>query len=332
MLPPLSWVALFFISGLVLAEYSHTPLSASVTIMAVTAVTWVVLSFIRKSHLWVVRKNQFIGLSPALILFSFLTGVLRYQITNSPLSQDNLAYYNDTGVVTITGEIYGFPDRRDTFQLLTVRIDQLSSPNVGFSSLPVSGQVIIRTGIEYPWNYGDSIQITGRLDTPSDEEDFSYRDYLARRYIGSSLYYPELVLISREGGSPITRWIFILRDRGLATLEKLYPMPESALLSGILLGVDSGIPEDIQNSFRATGTTHIIAISGFNISILAALLSSIFYRICGARKGALATVIALLFYVILTGASPSVIRAAIMGSLGLFASLVGRRQTGLNTA
>lgn len=235
MLPPLSWVALFFITGLVFAEYSLIPLSANVTIMAVVTVTWMVLSFIRKPRLWVVRKNRFVGLSPALILFSFLTGVLRYQITNSPLSQNNLAYYNDTGVVTITGEIYGFPDRRDTFQLLTVRIYQLSSPTSGFTNLPVTGQVIIRTGIETPWNYGDSIQITGRLVTPSDEEDFSYRNYLARRYIGSSLYYPEIVLISREGGSPITRWIFILRNRGLATLAKLYPMPESALLSGILL-------------------------------------------------------------------------------------------------
>ena len=331
MLPPLSWIALFFISGLVFAEYSHIPPSASITIMAVTTVTWVVMSFIRKTRLWVVRRNRYIGLSPVLILFSFLTGILRYQITASPLSQNNLAFYNDKGVVTITGEIYGYPDRRDTFQLLTVRIKQLSSPNVGLAGLPVTGHVVIRTGMETPWNYGDSIQITGSLVAPSDEEDFSYRDYLARRYIVSSLYYPELVLISREGGSPITRWIYLLRDRGLATLAKLYPMPESALLSGILLGVDSGIPTDIQNSFRATGTTHIIAISGFNISILAALLSSIFYRLFGAHKGALATVITLGFYVILTGASPSVIRAAIMGSLGLFASLVGRRQTGLNS-
>jgi competence protein ComEC len=331
MLPPLSWVALFFISGLVFAEYSHIPLSASVTIMTVTTVTWVVLSIIRKPRLWVVRKNRFIGLSPALILFSFLAGILRYQITTLPISQNNLAYYNDKGVVTMTGEIYGFPDRRDTFQLLTVRVNQLSSPIGEITGLPVAGRVIVRTGIDTSWNYGDSIQMTGRLVTPSDEADYSYRDYLTRRSIGSSLYFPKLILITSGGGSSLMRWIFTLRDRGLSILEKLYPMPESALLSGILLGVDNGIPEDIQNAFRATGTTHIIAISGFNISILAALLSSIFYRLFGARKGAVVTVVALFFYVILTGASPSVIRAAIMGSLGLFASLVGRRQTGLNS-
>ncbi len=128
MLPPLSWVALFFISGLIFAEFSHIPLSASVATMAVTIVTWVVLSLLRKPCLWVIRKSRLIGLSPALILFSFLAGVLRYQIATPPLSQNNLAYYNDKGVVTMTGEIYGFPDRRDTFQLLTVRVNRLSPP------------------------------------------------------------------------------------------------------------------------------------------------------------------------------------------------------------
>lgn len=108
-------------------------------------------------------------------------------------------------------------------------------------------------------------------------------------------------------------------------------MPESALLSGILLGVDNDIPDNIQTAFRVTGTTHIIAISGFNISILAALFSSVFYRLFGPRKGALATASTLCVYVVLCGASPSVVRAAIMGGLGLFASLVGRRQVGINS-
>ncbi len=114
-------------------------------------------------------------------------------------------------------------------------------------------------------------------------------------------------------------------------MSQIFPAPESALLSGILLGFDNNIPPDIQAAFRKTGTTHIIAISGFNISILVALFSAFFFRLFGTRKGILATTIALLVYVLLTGASPSVVRAAIMGSLGLFASLLGRRQNGINS-
>jgi competence protein ComEC len=331
MLPPLSWVSLFFISGLVFAELSNIPLSASVIITALATLIWAVLSLMKKQRSFLVRKHRHIGISPALILIAFLTGILRYQVATHPFSYEALALYNDKGVVTVTGDIYGFPDRRDTFQLITVKVDRLSSLAGKPVGVPVLGRVIVRTGVDIPWSYGDSIQMTGRLVTPPDEADFSYRDYLSRRAIESSLYYPEIIMISRDGGSPLVRWIFEVRTKSLSILNKFYPMPESALLSGILLGVDSGIPEDIQKAFQATGTTHIIAISGFNFSVLAALVSNILFRLFGARKGAMGTTLVLAFYVILTGASPSVIRAAIMGGLGLFASLIGRRQTGINS-
>jgi|WetSurSiteA1Bulk_404760.scaffolds.fasta_scaffold06643_2 competence protein ComEC len=331
MLPPLSWVALLFISGLVFADNSHIPLPTSLIITAITVAIWVGLSLMKKPRIWLVRKNQRIGLAPVIIFFSFLVGILRYQISSQPISQTGLPQYNDHGVATISGEICDYPDRRDTYQLLTVKAKRLLSLNGAVTDLPLSGRVIVRTGIDTLWAYGDSIKMTGRLVTPSDEADFSYKDFLAKRSIGSSLYYPEIIIITRGGGTPSIRWIYELRDKGLTILAKLYPMPESSLLSGILLGVDNGIPDSVQKAFRATGTTHIIAISGFNISILAALFSTLFYRLFGARKGALATILSLTIYVILTGASPSVIRAAIMGGLGLFASLVGRRQTGLNS-
>jgi competence protein ComEC len=331
MLPPLSWVALAFLSGLVIADLSIIPLSASSIATAGTILLWVVLFFGRKPRSWLLRKHHRLGVAPILLALFCLLGILRLQTFSLPITQHNLAWYNDEAVVRISGNISDYPDRRETYQLLTVNAESVSFKYTASTNTSISGRVIVRTGIDKYWAYGDAVQLTGRLTTPSDEADFSYRDYLARQSINSSLYYPEIVLIARGRGNAVIRWIYNLREKGLITLAKLYPMPESALLSGILLGVDNDIPEDIQTSFRATGTTHIIAISGFNISILAGLFSSIYYRLLGPRKGALVTVLTLFIYVILTGASPAVIRAAIMGSLGLFASLVGRRQTGVNS-
>jgi competence protein ComEC len=331
MLPPLSWVALAFLLGLVFAEYSIIPPSASIIAITGAILLWVVLCVVRKPRPWLVRKHNRLGLPPILLAVLFLIGVIRYQSFSSPISPGNLAWYNDRGVITISGEICGYPDHRGTYQLLTVESSSISYSEITSASSIVSGRVIVRTGSETAWAYGDAIQLTGRLITPSDEAYFSYLNYLARHSINSSLYYPEIILKARGQGNPLLIWIYSLRDKGLTLLARLYSMPESALLSGILLGVDNDIPEDIQKAFRATGTTHIIAISGFNISILAALFTSIFYRLLGARRGALATAILLVIYVILTGASPSVVRAAIMGSIGLFANLVGRRQNGINS-
>jgi competence protein ComEC len=87
----------------------------------------------------------------------------------------------------------------------------------------------------------------------------------------------------------------------------------------------------VQDAFRDTGTTHIIAISGFNITIIAGLFMSVFSRSLGTRKGALVSGIGIAVYTLLVGADAAVVRAAIMGCLGLFARQVGRRQHALNS-
>jgi len=102
-------------------------------------------------------------------------------------------------------------------------------------------------------------------------------------------------------------------------------------MAGILLGKDAGMPADLQKAFKDTGTAHIIAISGFNISIIAALFVAIFGRIFGPRRGALISIAGITFYTIMVGADPAVVRAAIMAGIAIFAALIGRRQDGLNT-
>ena len=98
--------------------------------------------------------------------------------------------------------------------------------------------------------------------------------------------------------------------------------------------MESGIPQDVQQAFRDTGTAHVIAISGFNISILGGLFAVLFLRLLGNRRRFLAVGLSLLAigcYTLLVGAGASVVRAAIMGVLGLFAVQLGRRQDGFNS-
>jgi competence protein ComEC len=107
-----------------------------------------------------------------------------------------------------------------------------------------------------------------------------------------------------------------------------------SLLAGILLGVENGIPQRVQQAFQDTGTAHIIAISGFNISIISALFASLFILLLGKRRRWLAaglSLVVIAFYAVLVGAGASVVRAAIMGGLTLFAVQLGRRQDGLNS-
>src|SRR5512144_3146776 len=102
-------------------------------------------------------------------------------------------------------------------------------------------------------------------------------------------------------------------------------------MAGILLGVDTGLTDNLQQAFKNTGTAHIIAISGFNISIIAGLFVTFFSKFLGPRRGSIVAIVGIIFYTVLVGADAAVVRAAIMGSLALFARQVGRRQFALNT-
>ncbi|MBG0770633.1 MAG: ComEC/Rec2 family competence protein, partial [Anaerolineaceae bacterium] len=87
----------------------------------------------------------------------------------------------------------------------------------------------------------------------------------------------------------------------------------------------------LEEAFQRTGTTHIIAISGFNIAILAGLFTGITTRLLGRKWGPWIALVGISGYTVLVGAEPAVVRAAIMGAAGVFGGLFGRRQNGLNS-
>lgn len=116
-----------------------------------------------------------------------------------------------------------------------------------------------------------------------------------------------------------------VRARSERALTRGVPAPQGALARGMVLGQDSALPDDMREDFRATGLAHLVAASGANVMLLAALVLAF-----GAAVGlglsarlwlAIAVVAA---YVPLAGGGPSIQRAAVMGSAGLVAALAGR--------
>lgn len=113
-------------------------------------------------------------------------------------------------------------------------------------------------------------------------------------------------------------------------LESVFPEPESSLSAGLLFGYRATIPYQIKEDFRKTGLTHILAISGYNMVILIAFISTIF-SIFPRNVWIALSLISIFLFTLLVGASASVVRAAIMGSLGLFAQIFGRKSMGLRS-
>jgi competence protein ComEC len=179
--------------------------------------------------------------------------------------------------------------------------------------------------------YGDRVLLSGVLTPPPVVSGFDYEGYLARQGIYAFLKDP--IVRSAESGSPspIRAALYAFRRRAFETLQILFPEPESALLSGILLGEESTIPAPLVDAFKRTGTSHIVAISGFNISIIAGIFLSLAKRLPRRIPGWLAAVLGIGLYTVLVGASASVVRAAIMGGMAVLARQLGRQSHGLTT-
>src|SRR3989304_4683647 len=272
-----------------------------------------VLSSIGLALWWREGRLRWIWLA---ILFAVLGG-LRYQLSLPHFDQNSLVTYNDAGAVTIEGVIDAEPDTRDTYINLRVNAERITLPDK--TMRPIEGLFLTRPSRPADFKYGDRIRVTGALTAPPEFATFSYKDYLARQGIYSTIDRPRVSTLARDQGSPIPAAAFAFKARANEVITHILPEPQASLLTGILLGNDAGLPADVLDEFRRTGTTHIIAISGYNITILVSIMSAVPNRLGGRRRPFPIVGVGLVVYKILVGASASVVRVQIMGILTLFA-------------
>ena len=173
---------------------------------------------------------------------------------------------------------------------------------------------------------GDRIRLSTRVELPEDFDGFAYREYLARQGIGGIGRAETAAVVGVSGGPRAV--LGSLRNALLDGLNRVVPEPEAALGAGILLGVRASIAPEINEAFERAGLTHVVAISGWNIAIVAALVAAAgrpLERRTGRWTGALLVTATVGGYVLLTGATPSVVRAALMAAALLVARLGGSR-------
>ena len=360
---PLFWLSLSFICGILIGWWAGQPAVVWWELAGVAGMAAAALVALRKLG-WLARLGRLApGLAdwvaswwpadvetalPGFILpwlpVALLLGAARFQMSLPPaLGPGRLAWYNDSQSRFISeGVISSDPEWRDAYTLFEVQTERLR-PVDDLLFTPVQGNVLVRLPPGGNWRYGDRVRLEGYLYTPSENEDFSYKSYLARQQIytlfscGTCLTCTDRPLetcarlVQRDQGSAFKRAIYALRGRLVRVVYQLFPDPEAGLLAGILLGVETGISPQVLEAFRVTGTAHIIAISGFNFAVVAGLFVLVFGRLLGRWRGMLAAWVGIFVYAALAGASASVVRSAIMGGVAIFAIRLGRRQSGLNS-
>ncbi|MBI4117233.1 MAG: ComEC/Rec2 family competence protein, partial [Parcubacteria group bacterium] len=197
-------------------------------------------------------------------------------------------------------------------------------------------KVLVTVNLYPEFQYGDFVSVKGELQSPKNFDDFDYINYLAKDGIFSLAYYPKIskimakAFLSEPTSKPeslkisLFKNIFRIKKVFKESIERTKAEPNAALINGILLGSRENIPQDLKEAFNKTGTTHILAISGYNITIVGLYISFLFMFFVRRQTAFWFTVLGIIIFTILTGASASVIRAAIMGILVLLAYREGR--------
>ncbi|MFQ5802878.1 MAG: DNA internalization-related competence protein ComEC/Rec2 [Candidatus Methylomirabilales bacterium] len=294
--------------------------------------------------LWTNRRI----LATILVLFGFLLfGSLRFALMVHPQGRFHLSKVSDaslTGKVEVEGIIVSSPEsfppgggwRREERLRFLLQVEEINLEGVDYPATGGARLSIIAPVQEY--HYGHRIRGHFRLRRPRgywNPGAFNYRRYALTRGFnleGWGWDREEVQILNRAGGFWILRRIFDLREAMLKKIRAGFPGEEGGMLRAIVLGDRSGLSPETRDVFLNSGTYHILVISGLHLGFLAGALFFLARCLRLPRAvSSLLTVLGVVFYSLLTGGSPPIVRAALMVSLYLLALILGRDRDLLNT-
>jgi competence protein ComEC len=189
--------------------------------------------------------------------------------------------------------------------------------------------ILVITGREVEVSYGDEVKVVGVLEEPENfttnsGKEFNYKRYLANQDIYFLIKKADIEVLSSGNGSKIKSALFKLRSFFMRNINRVIPTPESDLANGLVLGARGGFDQDTNNEFIATGTIHIVALSGYNVSIVAENVMKFFSLIFSQVVSIICGIFVILLFIVMTGASATAVRAGIMAAIMLLGKMTGR--------
>jgi len=206
-------------------------------------------------------------------------------------------------------------------QLIDTTVRLLNSPTVNGAR----GQLVVKIQDQRvslsvsrfsEYQYGDLLHVVGSLKARVLDDGRTVY----------SIYFPKITVVENDSGLPF-HFAGFIRERLEDGFGRYLSSDQAGLLMGIVFGISGMLDYDLRSQFQIAGVTHVIAASGMNVTLLAAFLLPIFLRLTKRRDALLLTLICLGFYAIISGLSASIVRAALMGGIGLIGLMVGRQKT-----
>ncbi len=264
--------------------------------------------------MFVSRNKWGILFSIFVLMFSF--GVLRFTLVDVPAPAVFEVEANQK--VSLIGKIVDEPSIGENNQKIAVETAEEN----------VKTKILLSADLGEDYKYGDQIKFEGTLEKPDNfttdqDKEFDYIDYLRKDGIFYVMRYPKIEMISHGNGNTIKGLLFSAKEIFVNKMNLVIRDPESIFMGGLILGEKSSFDESMRQSFINTGTIHIVALSGYNVTIVAEWIMKIF-SFLPIALGIGAGIISILLFILMTGGSSTAIRAGIMACLALLARIMGR--------
>ncbi len=286
-------VAAFFLLGIAAANFGW---NITATIIVYLLLSTVYLVFIRKAKF---LKHLFLSAVFIFLGFFYYNFYLNLQDAGRNVSFDQKIKFSAIAIDE--------PRQFEKYQTVSAKLLP-----------PLSGGVEILASPLPVISYGDVLAIDGVIKEPLS------------RVEKPVVVFPKIKTLEKNRGFWLKVKLIAFKNYLLGSFDKFLDRDQAALLGGITLGSRSDFSDELRKAMSASGTTHLVALSGYNITILVLAVSYALKRIFSRRHVFYLTAATIILFVIMVGGEPSVIRAAIMGFLALWAKEIGRAYSARN--
>jgi competence protein ComEC len=260
----------------------------------------------------------------AYITICFIVGIVFYVRFNF-IRLEEVSKYNET-ICEVIGTICSDGEDKDSYWQYYLKSNYINGEKI-------RSRILLKS--KEKMEYGSKIQINAKMEVPKGPRNsglFDYRKYLMEKNVYIIADSENIVYLQKESIFIIERLSHFIRDKVREFTELTLKPKEAGILNALIIGDKSGIDEDLQECYKKAGMVHILVVSGGHVGFIIILLSfvlslfklnpNIFKIIC---------IFGLIFYIFITGASVSVLRAGVGIIILLIAGLIGRQNDGITT-
>jgi competence protein ComEC len=321
---PLFLVASAFAAGIILAGAFKLPPA-------------IVLSILGFGCILAVSRQAY---TIALIIVVVAAGMVRYNVYTI-LSPDYISRFINAHPTAVIGRVTSEVDLREDRAMIPLEVHAIE---VAGRIVPANGTLMLvcyRPYGEPNWNppdYGAYILVRSSISSPAGANNpgsFSWKDYLARKKIFAVSYAgrPEqITLLPEHEANPFVTLALRTKEWFSDAAAAKMPKDEASTVSGMVLGNYAALPDRLLSNFRKTGTLHLLAASGFNCAIIVIVFGFLLSKVLRLprRYSDCLLILLLVFYMLMVGAKPSIVRATVMATLWIAGRILNRPSDTIN--